>query len=1409
MRHKSFSRVLAAVAGATLILALAWLVLAVQTTRAATIDVPAGGSIQTAINGAAPGDTIRVAQGTFTEKLVITKSLTLLGGFTDFGAGTRIPRTTVISPSSRGIEINGTGITVIVDGFEIKNASDAGNGGAIQVMVEDGSRVVIHDNYIHNSRSTGGDGGGIYAYMDNRCVLEITNNTVMSNSASSDGGGIYAYLWMSGTLTLDGNEIVSNTAGNEGGFYAEVDSFGRFSVDGNTVLSNTATGFNGGFYFDAYYDSHGTFDGNDVFGNRATSGSYGGGYVYIGYNSSSTFADNEFRRNTAGNDCGGLYLDVEYHSAVSGGNLTVADNQAGGLYGGGYVYAYANSSVALPGSDVTGNQAGSYGGVYFEAYDHATITVPDLYVYDNRALIWGVGGVYLDADDGNDVIIATNARVISNTASGDGGGAGVYVEDGGLVDLTGGRFERNAAGGGGGGLYVDDIYGGATLWLSDTQFLTNTANTDGGGIYFDSGPNYGSYLNLSHATFVSNTARTGSGGGFYVDDGPFYNVMSEVSLQADHMTFLRNRADLYGGGFYLYEAYNGSGQMIFDDGVYRDNWAGQYGGAVDIDYCSDGCYVSMSRNLFEGNEATDYDGGAVCFYEAYEGSEAHFDDNKFYNNVAGGDGGAFYSDYFAEDGAIGTFDRNELIGNVAGDEGGAVYINDFAYDGGVASFNDNIVKDNRSDGDGAGVYLEYPAYSGSRAEFRDNVIVGNVISSTSDHDGGGLYFYELDEGSILWMTGNVITGNVATGDGGGLFWGEYIDYGSTLYFEDNELQRNRAGGDGGGCYFHDYIDDGANFYFNRNLVNHNTALGSGGGCYFAEGFVEANIVDFIGNQFNDNTAGGNYGALYFYDLDDGTFMRFWDNQVIGNRAGISGTQVTGGDGGGVTFYDIEYGSEADLRNNRIISNTAYMTGTTGGRYGGLYAYLGTDSGLLTLRNNVIAGNAVQDAFAGLYVEMDDGSRLVAERNLIAANTAVTESGGVYIYGEADSQYFLRRNRILDNVAGARGGLWIENGDATDPLWGLSENNLIAGNVGSGIYLVDADLHSTNDTIADNGDYGIMMDGTVTSTAWLSNTIVWNHTWSFTTTNAAIFTMTATTSDIQGGWAGAGNINANPLFVNAAANDYHLQAASPAVDKVAAATAPPIDLDGVPRPVPAGGLADMGCYEWRLAGVEIGPDLSTTPKPGTQAVFVHTITNTGNAQDVFNLSAVSANGWTVQVVPAQVTLPAGGTASVTVTVNVPAGLPAGTADTINVSAASVPNPAVVDGAQDGITVALAPALAFTPNRAAGGLAGMLVVYEHTLTNLGNGADTFQLSAVSSQGWSVSIAPHGVTLAAGASTTVRVWVTVPAGTPAGTVDVTTVTATSLGDGTVSASVTDTTTAQGWPYTVYLPLIVRRGP
>jgi uncharacterized membrane protein len=86
----------------------------------------------------------------------------------------------------------------------------------------------------------------------------------------------------------------------------------------------------------------------------------------------------------------------------------------------------------------------------------------------------------------------------------------------------------------------------------------------------------------------------------------------------------------------------------------------------------------------------------------------------------------------------------------------------------------------------------------------------------------------------------------------------------------------------------------------------------------------------------------------------------------------------------------------------------------------------------------------------------------------------------------------------------------------------------------------------------------------------------------------------------------------------------------------------------------------------------------------------------------------------------------------------------------------------------------------------GDANTSVSYTVDITNTGVLSDSYNLAAVSSEGWNTSIDPASVTLNAGQSASVEVTVDIPANVVDGTVDTTTFTATSQGNGSVSDSV-----------------------
>ncbi len=105
----------------------------------------------------------------------------------------------------------------------------------------------------------------------------------------------------------------------------------------------------------------------------------------------------------------------------------------------------------------------------------------------------------------------------------------------------------------------------------------------------------------------------------------------------------------------------------------------------------------------------------------------------------------------------------------------------------------------------------------------------------------------------------------------------------------------------------------------------------------------------------------------------------------------------------------------------------------------------------------------------------------------------------------------------------------------------------------------------------------------------------------------------TWSNIQGGYPGEGNIDADPRFVDPANGDYRLGDGSPCIDAGNNALVPPeseFDLDGLPRFVNDPGMpdmgegrapiVDMGCYEFQTSSTGLNLALRTSCPDGGPA-----------------------------------------------------------------------------------------------------------------------------------------------------------------------------------------------------------------
>ena len=170
------------------------------------------------------------------------------------------------------------------------------------------------------------------------------------------------------------------------------------------------------------------------------------------------------------------------------------------------------------------------------------------------------------------------------------------------------------------------------------------------------------------------------------------------------------------------------------------------------------------------------------------------------------------------------------------------------------------------------------------------------------------------------------------------------------------------------------------------------------------------------------------------------------------------------------------------------------------------------------------------------------------------------------------------NRARGNING--GGIYC-GGSSTNVVL---EQCIISNNTaeaGGGIFASSpAYVRVTNCTIADNSRGGIRSDG---SNIAIRNSIVWYNDGAAVVLNNPASSSPVLYSNIQGYYPGQGNIDANPLFVSASGNDYHLRSGfnsgqitdwsnhSPCID----AGDPQDNVDS--EPFPNGNRINMGAY----------------------------------------------------------------------------------------------------------------------------------------------------------------------------------------------------------------------------------------
>ncbi len=681
----------------------------------------------------------------------------------------------------------------------------------------------------------------------------------------------------------------------------------------------------------------------------------------------------------------------------------------------------------------------------------------------------------------------------------------------------------------GGGIYCNN----SSMVISNCRFTFNSALDKGGAIYV----NGSNSPKIRNCQFMFNTGING-GGAIYV-----YGVNS--NLEIVNCEFIFNMSHRYGAGLYLYNSSGTIANCAFGKNREYDAGYHSYGGGMMVHAYNNTWFYSMTIPVniincsFYGN-STNTAGGvyAQSDYAGFLGStylNLNILNSIIYNNPGGeiaqvqnGAGGITLNvqccDVKGGYSGLGNFDTNPQFIDTYSDD------SDYELDLRLKYYSPCLDR-----GDNAYVLSGY----------NDTDPDGHNRILDANRDG----LAAVDIGAYEYVDGGprTIFVNASAAGGDGLSWPQAFRYlqdalgaalpGDTVWIAKGSYQTDRGNGISAG-------DRNSNF-----LLKNNVKLYGGFAGYEDPATFDLNARDFT---TNDTRLHGNIGSSAVSD------NAYHVLQVAANAQAVvvDGFEIAGGNsssasspgdrGGGIL---INSNARVDIHNCIFVSNQADRDG------GALYSYSGA---LLDIRNCVFENNYAHNYSGGaIYVNTINSASLILGCIFNDNQVGGSSYGGAAITN-ASASYSIINCVFLHNTAGYLGG-GIYNHISSPDIINCTFNLNQAAN-GASIYNYNSSPH-------------------------IYNSILWGNT--ATTSgleleNATGSAPVVTRCNVAGGYAGEGNIDANPGFIGAT---YRITRSSPCVDAGNNTLIPGDilqDIEGNPRYIDGDGdgnaIIDMGAFE---------------------------------------------------------------------------------------------------------------------------------------------------------------------------------------------------------------------------------------
>ena len=827
---------------------------------------------------------------------------------------------------------------VYTAGKLIGGIDKSGNTGGGSIYVRAGSKLEIYDGIISGNYSTL-VGGAISFNGASEFIMyggEISDNKTYTTSVDANGQEVINWNDGGAIFVTSGNNIkilggtIKNNEG-EGGGGIRFNGTGDLLIAGGIITGNTSHGQGGGVFASK---TTVTITGGQIINNKSTSSAAG---LCLGTGVIATMSGGKISDNTAPVGAG-VVIQGSSVLELTGGEITA--NKATSTGGGMGIYSKAklimtggeisgNTSVKngggiyntagfvdMQGGKITGNISGKDGaGIYVNSNGNVDVSGKAL-ISGNQVTSGSGGGISYGSTSTGKI----SGGIIEKNTS--GGGAGLMIQNGAVVEITDGMIRNNKT--------IDSVGGGirvykATLTISGGTFQGNEA-TGGGAVYAATK----STLNISGGTFQNNRANKSSGGGVA--------VASETVFTMTGGTVKNNFAKTTGGGISSNKCTtNISGVTVTGNSCERDG-AGIYNTAG---------LMNIKGGVVSSNNYTKGNGGGVCYGSKSSGTISGI--SIYGNRVDSGGGGMIIQGQ-----AKVTIGYASITGNTAKKTAGGIYV----YKANLTMTGGNISGNTAKSG-GGGIY----------ATDSGEVKLSNVtISKNEGKSGGGLYMYRTK----VFAKNSVISENKSSGSGTGVYmsggtWKAALAGGE---FTNVKFIGNQGGASCSGAAV--YMNTDVEVSFTDCEIADNTCENFCGGIYAASGAVPT-----VRNcRFTGNESAKNGGA--FYTGDTGSVI---DCYFSGNKAD-KGAGIFAGNymerwscNGWGNKRDFEIGVE--IKNCTFEGNSAMTDG------GGFHLDM---SAFTTIENCTFTGNTAGVAGSAMWLWEDcTMTNLTVTGNICANN----------------------------------------------------------------------------------------------------------------------------------------------------------------------------------------------------------------------------------------------------------------------------------------------------------------------------------------------------------------------------------------------------------------------------------------